>query len=114
MNNKLKGLKLIFIFLDKEPPKLVACPNDLSLVSDKKLATVVLPPVRFRDNNKVLRVDATVENGTEITWGTYDVIFTASDPSGNKAVCAFKLRIFCKLVTLYSMHYITQILKLDM
>lgn len=51
------------------------------------------PKAKFKDNVGVDRIVTNRLNGSEFTWGTYDIIYTAYDKAGNKANCTLKLLV---------------------
>ena len=68
------------------------------------MTKVYLPDVTFRDNVGVHHREISLKNGSELTWGSYNITYTASDKAGKAATCVWALTIVCKyLFTLKEM-----------
>ena len=53
----------------------------------------MLPAVTVTDNVGVDSFTTKPPNGSEVTWGEYNIIYTALDKAGNKADCKFRITI---------------------
>ena len=78
---------------DLEPPQIDSCPGDIKINSPVKWHKLVLPSVTVRDNVGVDLFTTNIQNGSEVTWGEYNITYTAEDKAGNKALCRFLITI---------------------
>ena len=85
------SLKLFFT--DLEPPKINSCPDDIKIISLVRWHKLVLPAVNINDNVGVNLFTTNIQNGSNITWGVYNISYRASDKAGNKAQCSFLITI---------------------
>lgn len=85
------SLKLFFT--DLEPPKINSCPGDIKIISLVRWHKLVLPAVNINDNVDVNLFTTNIQNGSNITWGVYNISYRASDKAGNKAQCSFLITI---------------------
>ena len=84
----------MFLFsTDLEPPKIDSCPDDIKIISPARWYKLTLPAVIVTDNVGVHLFTTNVVNGSEVTWGKYDITYTAKDKAGNAAYCRFLLTI---------------------
>ena len=60
------------------------------------MTKVYLPAVAFHDNVGVHNREISLKNGSELTWGSYNITYTASDKAGKTATCVWSLTIVCK------------------
>ncbi len=92
---KLFSAILIYIPLstDTEPPRFRHCPSNVQIVSGKKWSKIVLPPSYHTDNVGVTFFTTSIRNGSELTWGQYNITYTVSDKAGNTAECLFHISI---------------------
>ena len=63
----------------------------------------MLPVVTETDNVGVNLFTTNLKNGSEVTWGEYNITYTASDKAGNREYCRFLITIagvytFCHFV----------------
>lgn len=54
---------------------------------------LVLPAVNVTDNVGVNLFTTNIQNGSNITWGDYNISYIVSDTAGNKAHCSFLITI---------------------
>eukprot|EP00795_Rhopilema_esculentum_P000711 gene711-10422_t len=82
-----------YIAEDKEPPKVVECPQDIERTVANGKVQVIWKEPEFDDNVEGRHVDRTptYPNGFKFGKGRYKVIYTAEDKAGNKAICEFKI-----------------------
>lgn len=69
------------------------CPGDIKIISSVRWHKVVLPAVNVTDNVGVNLFTTNIQNGSNITWGDYNISYSASDKAGNKAHCSFLITI---------------------
>ncbi|XP_028408610.1 sushi, von Willebrand factor type A, EGF and pentraxin domain-containing protein 1-like [Dendronephthya gigantea] len=87
--------------VDKEPPKIENCPGDIVKARPNAAARIRItwkePRITDNSGHDALRVHCDRPNGSEFPLGRYLVTYTASDKSGNKAICKFRviLRVSC-------------------
>lgn len=89
------------IDIDKEAPLVKYCPGDLWIISRNGSAQVTWDEPEFTDNVGVVRVIERNGHRSKQTllFGTYDIIYIASDAAGNTAMCSFKVSVlseFCQ------------------
>ena len=53
----------------------------------------MLPAVTVTDNVGVHNFSTNMKNGSEVTWGEYNITYTASDKAGNTEYCRFLFTI---------------------
>ena len=53
----------------------------------------MLPAVTVTDNVGVHLFTTNVVNGSEVTWGEYNITYTAKDKAGNAAYCRFLITV---------------------
>lgn len=79
--------------VDKIPPEIRRCPADIHVVGDPntRLRQIDWPlEPDFRDNIEVTSVVSNYRKYQTLPWGSYQVIFVATDNSSNSAMCSFK------------------------
>lgn len=54
---------------------------------------LVLPAVNVTDNVGVNLFTTNIQNGSNITWGDYNISYIVSDTAGNTAHCSFLITI---------------------
>ena len=69
------------------------CPADIRIVSLVQWHKLVLPAVEVTDNKGVDQFTTNIQNGSEVTWGEYNITYTASDKAGNTVHCRFLIII---------------------
>eukprot|EP00795_Rhopilema_esculentum_P001778 gene1778-16265_t len=87
--------------IDKEPPKVVRCPNVTQVVTPNRVSVVTWTEPIFSDNKVVATITTSHRSGSFMAWGDYIVTYVASDASGNSASCTFELyvmRYMCPLL----------------
>jgi|GEM_PF-3027024 len=80
--------------LDTENPTFSTCPNDITVENDLGNCDALVswtPPVGA--DNCSTSVTSSHTPGDEFQLGTTTVIYTATDPSGNSAVCSFNVTV---------------------
>ncbi|GAB3337708.1 hypothetical protein GCM10027429_22480 [Marivirga atlantica] len=84
------------IVKDETLPQIVSCPNDITLASSSSSCTVTAswtPPV-FTDNcDATLTVESSHAPGDAFQAGTTEVVYTATDDSGNEISCSFNVTV---------------------
>jgi len=78
---------------DREPPRIANCPDVIYKTSEEKWTKIFFPVVTVTDNVDVHSITLSRQNGSELTWGQYNVTYTASDIAGNTAQCHFQVII---------------------
>ena len=79
--------------IDNEPPKIV-CPSDITAFQDSAFgATVNYPSPEATDNSPGVTVACTPPSGSVLHLGSTTVTCTATDTSGNTAVCSFTVTV---------------------
>lgn len=90
----IRSFTSLKLFLtDLEPPKINSCPGDITIISLVRWHKLVLPAVHIKDNVGVNLFTTNIQNGSNITWGAYNISYRASDKAGNKAQCSFLITI---------------------
>lgn len=94
------GSKCQQLEVDKEPPKVEHCPGDLWVIARNGSAIVNWDEPRFTDNIGVVSIieQNGHRSGQTLLWGSYDIVYIASDAAGNSAICNFKISLlseFC-------------------
>ncbi|XP_014671305.1 PREDICTED: sushi, von Willebrand factor type A, EGF and pentraxin domain-containing protein 1-like [Priapulus caudatus] len=81
--------------IDDDPPLIIFCPTDVEIFHDKRKKAVLWDEPRFRDNSGAdVYIYKSREPGDVFTWGQpSEVIYTATDNSGNTAVCSFSVKV---------------------
>ena len=87
------------LLTDAEAPIINPCPSDIKIISLEASHTLVLPAVTVTDNVGVDKFTTNYPNGSEVTWGEYNITYTASDKAGNKAHCNFRITIAGKHIS---------------
>jgi hypothetical protein len=54
---------------------------------------VYFQKAKFVDNVDVTSVETNIYNGSELSYGEYNVSFTAYDRAGNTAICTLKITV---------------------
>lgn len=85
--------RYVFALTDVEPPKIALCPGDIKIISTARWQKLVLPSVNVTDNVGVELFSTNIQNGSEVTWGDYNVTYKALDKAGNAAQCRFLFTI---------------------
>lgn len=79
---------------DNEPPVIMNCPKDTTVVKTTAACVVVnWPTVTASDNCFTPRLTSNISSGTCFTLGTTVVQFTATDNNRNTSTCSFKVNI---------------------
>ncbi len=82
---------------DKEAPVFVNCPTNytFNLGSDASCGDGVNWPVPVAQDNCNVTVEqiSGPTNGTALTAGNYNIVYKASDASGNSALCSFTISV---------------------
>ena len=68
------------------------CPNDKKILTLKPKTNVSWTEPKFKDNSGKFRLTKNRAPG-ELTWGKYNIIYTATDGSGNSASCKFTISV---------------------
>ncbi|XP_038072761.1 uncharacterized protein LOC119741140 isoform X2 [Patiria miniata] len=79
---------------DTEPPMII-CPSDVTVPADNGTNSTVVtwPPPPYMDNNRVVSVSVSKENGSLFYIGTEVVEYVAYDVVGNNDTCSFKVTV---------------------
>ncbi|XP_077519179.1 uncharacterized protein LOC144129129 isoform X3 [Amblyomma americanum] len=79
---------------DKEPPKVLRCPGDVSAISTSlEGVEVTWEEPQFSDNVEVDYVRETKTPGSKFNFGRHAVHYFARDLAGNEAVCKFYVHV---------------------
>ncbi|PAA61614.1 hypothetical protein BOX15_Mlig033701g2, partial [Macrostomum lignano] len=79
---------------DTEPPRILYCPNYISVISTgNRMTTVIFREPEFADNSGSFVVTKSIVSGTVLAWGEYKAVYTATDPSGNNRICEFSIYV---------------------
>jgi len=78
---------------DLEKPMIVPCPEDIKIISTQRWHKLVLPAVTVTDNVGVNLFTTTPKNGSEVTWGEYEITYSAYDKAANTEYCRFLFTI---------------------
>ena len=78
---------------DLEAPRIESCPDDIRIISGERWNTIILPAVNVTDNVGVNLFSTNIVNGSQLTWGKYNVNYTANDLAGNTATCKFLVEV---------------------
>ncbi|KAK3091382.1 hypothetical protein FSP39_019454 [Pinctada imbricata] len=81
------------IVIDKVPPVVESCPEDFYVESDIRLVMVNWTEPSFSDNVGITTVNQTHVPGQTLTYGVYDVHYTAYDDDENSASCSFNIYV---------------------
>ena len=81
------------LLTDQEAPTINPCPDDIKIISPGNSHKLVLPAVTVADNVGVDSFKTNPPNGSEVTWGEYNITYTALDKAKNKAYCKFRITI---------------------
>ncbi|XP_013390582.1 sushi, von Willebrand factor type A, EGF and pentraxin domain-containing protein 1-like [Lingula anatina] len=83
------------IVKDTQPPKVVNCPDTINIESKLLETDVTWEEPTFRDNSDKTKIIHGQPNMTpgKFRYGRYNIIYEATDPSGNKGICKFKLTV---------------------
>ena len=79
--------------LDIEPPQIYPCPGDMKIISKVRWRKLQLPTVTVTDNVGVSLFTTNMQNESEVTWGEYNITYSAADIAGNRAYCIFLITI---------------------
>ena len=98
----------IFLDLDQEPPVFTRCPSDITIDD----ATTLEIRVNWQeptatDNSGVLPSVSSISRSGDLfaVPGSYEVVYTAKDESGNEATCSFRITLKRKYTELdYTKH----------
>ena len=85
--------KFNVIVKDAVPPVIAACPRDTTIVTSKENAIVSWVAPVAADPCSPVTVTSTHEPGDTFSFGKTNVIYTATDVSGNKASCNFNVTV---------------------
>lgn len=69
------------------------CPGNINITSTVRMQRLVLPAVTVTDNVGVHLFQTNPANESEVTWGEYNITYSASDKAGNTAYCKFRVTI---------------------
>ncbi|XP_071961171.1 uncharacterized protein [Antedon mediterranea] len=80
---------------DEESPQTSNCPESMTeIISDaESTATSIWSEPIFTDNDDVVNVDSTHSSGQTFNIGSTEVLYTATDPSGNNGTCSFNITV---------------------
>ena len=93
MRLNLIYLPTLLFSTDLEPPKIASCPDDIKIISTAQWYKLMLPAVTVTDNVGVHLFTTNAVNGSEVTWGEYNITYTAKDKAGNAAYCRFLITV---------------------
>ncbi|XP_019628232.1 PREDICTED: sushi, von Willebrand factor type A, EGF and pentraxin domain-containing protein 1-like [Branchiostoma belcheri] len=81
--------------LDKQAPVVSGCPADvIEIFTEQRYVTsVIWDEPQFHDNVGISDIWKALQPGGTLTWGLYNVRYTAWDAAGNSADCSFVLHI---------------------
>ncbi|XP_030830190.1 uncharacterized protein LOC588928 isoform X5 [Strongylocentrotus purpuratus] len=81
---------------DDQAPTFMTCPSNITVGTDanENTANVTLNAVYFIDNSGSVNVSKTHTSGDTFPLGTTNVIITATDPSGNEALCQYSVSVY--------------------
>ncbi len=75
-----------------EKPKVLECPEDITIISTNNQERVSWDDPKFQDNyDPQPRISSTQPSGTFFYFGKTKVTYTATDTSGNEATCQFNV-----------------------
>lgn len=83
---------LCYCFSDIEPPSVDYCPKDKTIITQKQLTNVSWEEPKFSDNSGDFYKTSNRVPG-KMSWGKYEVTYTAIDKSRNWATCRFKINV---------------------
>lgn len=90
----------LFIHVDNLYPEVDFCPEDLIVLATGRLTSVVWDPPQFVEpsgDQDALLVSCNFEIGTELPWGTHNIICGATNSNNGKTVeCRFSVEVFRK------------------
>ncbi|RMG81448.1 MAG: HYR domain-containing protein [Bacteroidetes bacterium] len=78
---------------DPIPPTLTNCPDDIVVSTGSGSADVSWQAPTASDNCGSPNLTSNYEPGTNFELGTYEVVYTASDESGNEVTCSFTITV---------------------
>ena len=77
-----------------EKPRVLECPKDKTIISTKNQERVSWDDPKFQDNyDPAPRISSNRVTGTFFSFGKTLVTYTATDESGNEAICQFNIII---------------------
>jgi gliding motility-associated-like protein len=81
--------------VDAEQPVVANCPSDISIPAENGIcgATATWTAPTFTDNCGAVVVDASHASGDLFPVGTTEVIYTATDATGNITICTFEVTV---------------------
>ena len=88
--------------VDTEPPTFSKCPGDIAREEEKIEAVVSWEEPVFSDNSgRIFSVVSNRQSGSLFAVpGVYNVVYTATDPSGNENKnCTFRITLKSKLLS---------------
>ena len=107
-------LYVLFI-KDTQPPSFgETCPPERNVLADegKTRATVIWVPATATDNDHaIVTVQPGVTPPHNFSEGSHTVIYTAKDPSGNVAICQFRVNVQGNIISKKYVDYFTSIKK---
>lgn len=65
----------------------------MKIISKVRWRKLLLPAVNVTDNVGVSMFSTNIQNGSEVTWGEYNITYRAADMAGNRAHCIFLIII---------------------
>jgi hypothetical protein len=82
------------IVQDVEDPTLMMCPSDIDIYTppNTNISVTWTQPIA-RDNSGDFTLSSNFNSGDRFASGTYTVIYTATDPSGNSVNCSFVIQV---------------------
>ena len=86
---------LIFHFVvDAEKPRVLDCPQNVTLFTSKNPVRVMWTVPTFKDNfDPTPRIENKMNPGSLLNWGIYKNEYTCTDKAGNKAFCKFDIEV---------------------
>ncbi|XP_033108663.1 hyalin-like [Anneissia japonica] len=80
---------------DNEPPRFMECPGSLSVSATNATttSTYVWDEPIVTDNIEIMSVTSNIDSGSIFPLGTTEVIYTATDTSGNIQICKFDVTV---------------------
>ncbi|KAK3593640.1 hypothetical protein CHS0354_025531 [Potamilus streckersoni] len=86
--------------IDKSPPVVEHCPEDIKVVSLDRLNQVSWSQPVFSDDVGVAKIEQTAHGTGTYSYGQYDIVYTAFDHDGNSATCNFRVYVtprYCEI-----------------
>ncbi|XP_041364224.1 uncharacterized protein LOC121379643 [Gigantopelta aegis] len=81
------------IKIDKHPPQVEYCPDDLDLTSPTRLTAVMWEEPVFTDDVGIVDIQKTHRSGQTFSYGEYIVSYVAYDAENNSVECDFGIII---------------------